>query len=48
MYQGEEMLKVTFFVLRGARVSREVHKVELRWFVRSSGEVVVESSWRVV
>ena len=48
MYQGEEVLKVTSFVLRGARVLREVDKVELRWSVRSSGEVRVESRWRVV
>lgn len=48
MYQGDEVLKVTVFVLRGARVLREVHKAELRWFVRSSGEVRVGSRWRVV
>ena len=48
MYQGEEVLKVTSFVLRGARLLREVDKVELRWSVRSSGEVRVESRWRVV
>lgn len=48
VYQGEDVLKVTVLVLRGAIVLREVDKVELRWFVRSSGEMGVESRGRVV
>lgn len=42
------MLKVTVFVLRWVRVLREEDKAELRWLVRSSGEVRVESWWRAV
>ena len=38
--QGEEVLKET--VLRGARVLRDEVRVELRWFVSSSGEMRVK------
>ena len=43
MNQGEEVLKETVLVLRGARVLREEDRVALRWFVSSSGEMRVES-----
>ena len=45
--QGEEVLKETVLVLRGARVLREEDRVALRWFVSSSGEMRVESRGRV-
>ena len=47
MNQGEEVLKETVLVLRGARVLREEDRVALRWFVSSSGEMRVESRGRV-
>ena len=40
--QGEEVLKETVLVLRGARVLREEDRVALRWFVSSSGEMRVK------
>ena len=45
--QGEEVLKVTFFLLRGARLLREASRVELRWLSCSSGELRFESRGRV-
>lgn len=48
VYQGDELIKETVCVLRGARVLSVVHKAELSWLTRSSGEVRAESRWRVV
>ena len=45
--QGEEVLKVTFFLLRGARLLREASRVELRRLSCSSGELRFESRGRV-
>ena len=46
--QGEEVLKETVFVLRGAGVLREAAKVVLSLWVRSSGEVRAGSRGRAL
>ena len=48
MNQGEEVLKETVLVFRGASELREADRVELRWLVRSSGEARGGSMGRAV